>query len=163
MMEDVDLASDTENPKEVAVNAQLRSRPLDDFLNSKQRALMPCASAKSVLVPPPPRWETSCYKRWEILVELVRLDTERELGPQQQQQHLMSSSDSGPGASLAVSVPPPRSRFFIGGEEDGEEDWDAGEGDESWSEERWDEVLAMTRAAEDDDDVMIVTNQVVVH
>ncbi|KAJ7266901.1 hypothetical protein B0H12DRAFT_1320898 [Mycena haematopus] len=156
-MEDVDLASDTEARKEDAVEAHLRSRPSDDYLNSKQRAVMP---AKSALVPLPPRWETSWYKRFEVLLELVRLDTQRELAPQQQQVPDSQVPDSHPSPTLAVNVRSPRSRFFIGDEADDEEDWDGGEADDSWSEERWDEVLSMDRTAEDlNDDVMILSRQ----
>jgi hypothetical protein len=71
------------------------------------------------------------------LLELGRLDTERERAQQQ--------IPDDPTSSLAVRPP----RFFIG------EDEYEGEGDESWSEERWDEVLAMNH---DDDDVMIVSS-----
>ncbi|KAJ6595687.1 hypothetical protein DFH09DRAFT_1272970 [Mycena vulgaris] len=120
-LEEVDLGMD----KDVkALVSSPRSRPAV-YLSSK-RPLGLCASASA----PPPRWETSWYKRWEILIELVRLDTEREraLHP--------------PVPSAALAVRPPR--FFIGEEED--------ENDESWSEERWDEVLGN----EAEDDVMIV-------
>ncbi|KAJ7240456.1 hypothetical protein C8J57DRAFT_1370865 [Mycena rebaudengoi] len=82
------------------------------------------AHGKSPL-PPPPHWETSWYKRWELLIEL----------------HHKSMPPSPP----AVRSP----RFFIG--DDDEQD------DESWSEERWNEVLG-DRPTLDDDDVMFVTN-----
>ncbi|CAK5274805.1 unnamed protein product, partial [Mycena citricolor] len=63
---------------------------------------------------PRPRWETSWYKRWEVLIELMRLD-----------------------ATKGGQVPPPcrpvRSpHFFI-------EDDD--ENDDTWDEENWDEML----------------------
>ncbi|KAJ6588793.1 hypothetical protein B0H19DRAFT_1101169 [Mycena capillaripes] len=138
MLEEVDLSDDVEKEKELndvvkpsAPILSLRSRPLDDYLNSK-RAL---ALSRSSLPPPP--WETSWYKRWEVLLELVRLDTDRERARQ--------GSDPGTLASdSSLAVRPPR--FFIGDEED--------EGDESWGEERWDEVLAMNR----EDDVMIASS-----
>ncbi|KAJ7073535.1 hypothetical protein B0H15DRAFT_868777 [Mycena belliarum] len=113
----------------VPVLLSARSRPT--YLSSK-RPLSLCASV-SASPPPPPRWETSWYKRWEILMELVRLDTERERA-----QH-------PPPAPPAARSP----RFFIGEEDD--------DGDESWSEERWDEVLNDAS----DDKLMIVSNEVV--
>ncbi|KAJ7691704.1 hypothetical protein B0H17DRAFT_1179470 [Mycena rosella] len=88
-----------------------------------------CGSPSKPPSPPSPHWETPWYKRWEILIELVRLDTERERVQR---------------APAPLAVRPPR--FFIG------EDDDEGEGDESWGEERWDEVL-------NEDEVMIVSNE----
>ncbi|KAJ7792942.1 hypothetical protein B0H14DRAFT_2928748 [Mycena olivaceomarginata] len=158
IMEDVDLGSDAGKETDGAVEVQLCSRPLGDYLDSKPRLLMSRVPAKSS---PPPRWETTWYKRFEVLIELVRLDTQREMGPPQQQRD--PSSASRPSSELAVSIQSPRSRFFIGGEEDCDEDWDGSEGDDSWSEERWDQVLAMDRDTEDDaDDILIVSNPVVV-
>ncbi|KAJ6495258.1 hypothetical protein C8R45DRAFT_1072702 [Mycena sanguinolenta] len=151
MMEEVDFSRDAEPRKQQ--DAPLCSRPSDYYLDSKQRALMPGVPAKSVSVPPPPRWETSWYKRFEVLLELVRLDTRREQAPQKQR---APASPSSPDLALNVRSPP--ARFFIGGEADGDEDWD-GEADDSWSEERWDEVLAMNRAEDDADAIMIVSHQ----
>ncbi|KAJ7090588.1 hypothetical protein C8R43DRAFT_293063 [Mycena crocata] len=95
-----------------------------------------------VSTPPLPRWETSWYKRWEVLIELVRIDTERERA----QQLATGCHPSTP----ALAVRPPR--FFIG------EDDDVDEGDDSWSEERWEELLSGDGA--DEDEVMIVSNEV---
>ncbi|KAJ7461863.1 hypothetical protein B0H11DRAFT_2285830 [Mycena galericulata] len=122
VFQEVDLDMDKGDAK-----SPVRSRP--SYLSSKRLV--------SLSLPPPPRWETSWYKRWEILIELVRLDTERERAQR------MGLDPSPPPCALAVRPP----RFFIGEDED--------ENDESWSEERWDEVLG-----HEDDDVMIVSNQV---
>ncbi|KAJ7927493.1 hypothetical protein B0H13DRAFT_1861257 [Mycena leptocephala] len=137
MLEDVPLDDDMEKEKETddlvkPPISSLDSRP--DYLNSKRALTLDVSFVSSSM--PPPRWETSWYKRWEVLLELVRLDTERERAQQQ--------IPADPTSSLAVRPP----RFFIG------EDEYEGEGDESWSEERWDEVLAMNG----DDDVMIVSS-----
>jgi hypothetical protein len=137
MLEDVPLDDDMEKEKETddvvkPPISSLDSRP--DYLNSKRALTLDVSFVSSSMAPP--RWETSWYKRWEVLLELVRLDTERERAQQQ--------IPADPASSLAVRPP----RFFIG------EDEYEGEGDESWSEERWDEVLAMNG----DDDVMIVSS-----
>ncbi|KAJ7064906.1 hypothetical protein C8F01DRAFT_779736 [Mycena amicta] len=50
---------------------------------------------------PGPRWETLWYKRWEVLIELVRLDTERE----REREFTQQVEHSG------------RPRFFIGDDE----------------------------------------------
>ncbi|KAJ7634709.1 hypothetical protein FB45DRAFT_865375 [Roridomyces roridus] len=100
--------------------------PSPIYLSSKRQGKVPL-----------PHWETSWYKRWEILIELVRLDTERERA---QQQQLAESQQSSSPPSLAVRTP----RFFIGDDED------ENECDESWNEDRWDELLGRPGAGQSD-------------
>ncbi|KAJ7741442.1 hypothetical protein DFH07DRAFT_58354 [Mycena maculata] len=128
-LEEVDLDVDTQDVK-FAVSPPCSRPPYKP----------PLVSAS---LPPAPHWETSWYKRWEILIELVRLDTERERAQRN------GLDPSPPPCALAVRPP----RFFIGDAEDENEN----EGDESWSEEQWDEVLGLDGA---EDQVMIVSNQV---
>ncbi|KAJ7485497.1 hypothetical protein FB451DRAFT_1554398 [Mycena latifolia] len=136
-LEEVDLDMDKDDKDLKAPVSPPRSRPA--YLTSKRPPTLFASTSPSA---PLPRWETSWYKRWEILIELVRLDTERERA-----QHMAHKS---PSPSLAVRTP----RFFIGEEED--------ENDESWSEERWDEVLRVDGNEAEDDEVMIVSNEVLV-
>jgi len=128
VLEEVDLDMDKEDVKSPI--SPCRSRP-----SSSSYLKRPLALASQ---PPSPHWETSWYKRWEVLIELVRLDTERERAQQ------TGLEPSPPPRSLAVRPP----RFFIGEEEEDESD-------DSWSEDRWDEVLTGNV-----DDVMVVSNQV---
>ncbi|KAJ7126052.1 hypothetical protein C8R44DRAFT_118971 [Mycena epipterygia] len=159
-LEDVDLGDDNDMDKDGDDDGKApRSRPTPNaYLDSKRTLGVSCAA-----LPPPPRWQTSWYKRWEILLELVRLDTEREHALQRSAGHpsqFESQSAATPcstSPSLAVRTP----RFFIGeAEEEGNEE--ENENDDSWSEERWDKVLGLGNsfnAAEDDgDDVMIVSS-----
>ncbi|KAK7039543.1 hypothetical protein R3P38DRAFT_481827 [Favolaschia claudopus] len=140
VMEDVDLSSDDGKPKDS------HNSPLDRYLTaSKPRTRMPT----KLKLQTAPVWETAWYKRFEVLFELLRMDNERAQQAQQQlQQQLMQSQ----GVSS-----PPRSRFFIGDEN---EDADDCEGDEPWSEERWDNVLSMGHGAEDP---RIISNHILVH
>lgn len=87
-----------------------------------------------------PLWETNWYKRWELLIELVRLDS----------QHARMRSNSQGLSSTSVSclssIDRPKSpRFFI-------------LDDEQDMEETWDDVLQVNADDEDEDDVMIVSN-----
>ncbi|KAJ7640872.1 hypothetical protein DFH06DRAFT_1477785 [Mycena polygramma] len=133
VMEEIDLSDGVEKKGGVVVKGPFR--PRSDYLVPKRAA--PAFRSSASL--PPPQWETSSYKRWEILLELMRIDTERERaqrGPEEPQ----------PEPTVSAARPP---RFFIG-----EDDLD--EGDESWGEERWDDMLAGNGHGEDD--VMIVSS-----
>ncbi|KAJ7754494.1 hypothetical protein B0H16DRAFT_1886597 [Mycena metata] len=123
--------------------------------------LQPQHKAYSKRAPPPkprPVWETSWYKRWEVLLELVRIDAERERVSRAERKS-SAFPPNGPtaapapaSASKALAVRAPR--FFIG-EPDDEDDE---EGDESWSEERWDEVLGVEMGVGVEDDMIIVSH-----
>lgn len=119
---DVDLGGECDLTMEAEmVEIDLRE-PGDVSIPSAPKAL-PKSSSTSKLddndgASTCPPWETSWYKRWQLLVELVRLDRERAKG------------------NTEMEIPhPATSTFYI---EDQEEQEDDSEEAESWDETQWD-------------------------
>ncbi|KAJ7037887.1 hypothetical protein C8F04DRAFT_384649 [Mycena alexandri] len=145
--EEVDLI-DLDGEVEVAVEekkATTRSRAASFSPSPAESKPQPQPKSYSKRAPPPPRpvWETSWYKRWEVLLELVKIDTERERvsrsGPTIAPNSNSVSTPAPASKELAVRAP----RFFIGEPDDDDE-------------EQWDEILG----EEDEDEVMIVSHSV---
>ncbi|KAJ6473571.1 hypothetical protein C8R47DRAFT_1221382 [Mycena vitilis] len=123
-MEEIDLRDGAAKQEGVVKEGAFRTR--SEYLAPPSASL------------PPPQWETCAYKRWEILLELMRIDTAR------------APPAPTPTSSAA------RPRFFIG---DGEDELDEGEGDDPWGEERWEERWEEVLAGHGgEDDVMIVSS-----
>jgi hypothetical protein len=140
-------------PSSTPHNPEHYSRLSKDKASPKPKPQHPSQSAYSspasertpAMISNLPPWETNWYKRWELLIELVKLDRDRERAK------LDSASSSAyvkaPGGNNDAKLP----RFYFAGEGD-EVDGHVGDG-MGCGDERWGEAME-----DEDEEVIIVSN-----